>query len=92
MVLDWLILPVSLLLLLIQFKKKKFWTKNCQMTLFSGISMANKLIRFLHSKTTIGKNCTVHILDVLFTLTLLHSERPKLHTILVFLSAVGLKL
>ena len=25
-----------------------------------------------------------------YTLTLLHSERPKLYTILVFLSAVGL--
>ena len=25
-----------------------------------------------------------------FTLTLLHSERPKLHTILAFLSAIGL--
>ena len=28
---------------------------------------------------------------VLTSLTLLHSERPKLHTILAFLSATGLK-
>ena len=27
----------------------------------------------------------------MFTLTLLHTERPKLYTILAFLSAVGLK-
>ena len=29
--------------------------------------------------------------DLILTLTLLHSERPKLHTILAFLRAVGLK-
>ena len=28
----------------------------------------------------------------LFTLTLLHSERPKLYTVLAFLNAIGLKL
>ena len=31
-----------------------------------------------------------HILWVFFCLTLLHSGRPKLHTVLAFLSAIGL--
>ena len=31
-------------------------------------------------------------LHLMFRLTLLHSERPKLYTILAFLSAMGLKL
>ena len=31
------------------------------------------------------------LLEQIFPLTLLHSERPKLHTILAFLSAVGLR-
>ena len=35
------------------------------------------------------ESCTGDVRDLL--LTLLHSERPKLYTILVFLSAVGLK-
>ena len=30
-------------------------------------------------------------IGVRYSLTLLHSERPKLHTILAFLSAIGLK-
>ena len=33
---------------------------------------------------------TFYLLFVEMCLTLLHSERPKLHTILAFLSAVGL--
>ena len=32
-----------------------------------------------------------HSRECCYTLTLLHSERPKLHTVLAFLSAVGLK-
>ena len=41
--------------------------------------------------------CRIHLeigfilKSILISLTLLHSERPKLYTILVFLSAIGLR-
>ena len=37
------------------------------------------------------KNFHTHQKFYAYSLTLLHSERPKLHTILAFLSAIGLK-
>ena len=40
-------------------------------------------------KTTIQQNNKILAGSIL--LTVLHSERPKLHTILAFLSAIGLK-
>ena len=51
----------------------------------SGIARVVNFLHCLLESTTDTKN--------LFnsTLTILHSERPKLHTILAFLSAIGLK-
>ena len=40
----------------------------------------------------VGLSCYEYWLYDLFYLTLLHSERPKLPTILAFLSAIGLNL
>ena len=40
---------------------------------------------------TLRLRCIYHLLQYLLTLTLLHSESPKLYAILAFLSAIGLK-
>ena len=38
------------------------------------------------------QHTVINLITALSALTLLHSERPKLHTILAFLSATGLRL
>ena len=43
------------------------------------------------SPPVLQRETTVAALSKYGVLTLLHSKRPKLHTILAFLSAVGLK-
>ena len=53
---------------------------------------ASKMLKFLHLSFLCDGQGTVRraILSLLMKLTLLHSGRPKLYTVLAFLSAVGL--
>ena len=45
----------------------------------------------LHSHGFLSEGKNLHSQEQFFLLTILHSERPKLYTILVFLSAIQLK-
>ena len=59
------------------------------MTTCNGIENKTSKSLFLMQQGAITDSCCFHYF--LFLLTLLHSERPKLYTILAFLSAIGLR-
>ena len=56
-------------------------------------SKGNNFHDFLSNKALCKMVAALNLLkEQIFPLTLLHSERPKLYTILAFLSAIGLKI
>ena len=58
----------------------------------SMLQLENKdvLVNTGNIKYKVDLNLVLHFFVVAFFLTLLHSQRPKLYTILAFLSAIGL--